>query len=402
VGAVKQAHAACGHVIAPMKPCVLMAVNAEWYFLSHRLPLARALRAAGCRVAVAAAVERGLDKVIEDEGFEFIRLPLTRRASAPWREWQTLRALVALNRHVRPTVVHNITIKPVIYGSIAARLTGTLPVINTIPGLGHMFSGQGLVGRLKAATALLLYRVALAHPRVHVIFQNGDDLALFVERGVVPRDRAHLVLGSGVDADEFVPRPEPDGPPVVMLPSRLLWNKGVAEFVEAARTLRAAGLELRPVLVGRSDTGNPDHVPDTTLRSWVADGLVEWWGERDDMPAVLSQATLVTLPSAYREGVPRVLIEAASCERAIIASDSPGCREIVRHGETGLLVPVRDAAALAAAIRELLADPARRRRMAAEARDLAEREFSVDRVNAATLAVYEEVLGSGWTGAPPR
>jgi glycosyltransferase involved in cell wall biosynthesis len=213
--------------------------------------------------------------------------------------------------------------------------------------------------------------------------------------GALSRERVVLIRGSGVDPDVYRRQPEPQGETVVMLASRLLWDKGVGEFVEAANRLRAQGYDSRFVLVGNGDDANPASVDASTLEAWRRGGTVELWGRRDDMPDVLSQANIVCLPS-YREGVPKVLIEAASCGRPIVTTDAPGCREIVRHGENGLLVPVRDAGALAAAIKTLIDDPDLRSRMGAAGREIVKNEFTIDAVVRSTLDVYDTLLqGSG-------
>lgn len=374
---------------------VLLVVNVDWYFWSHRLSLARALRDAGCEVVVATGVERGYRQAIEREGFRFVPLALQRRMTAPWWELASAWELVRLYRHERPRVVHHVAIKPVIYGSLAARVAGVPAVINTIPGLGYTFLGTGLRGRMLRFGVSFAYRLALADQRVRVIFQNPDDRKMFVERHLVPAGRAVLIRGSGVDVRAFSPSEEPEGVPVVLLASRLLWDKGVREFVEAARKLRGRGQACRFVLVGVPDKENPEAVPEATLRAWSAEGIVEWWGLRDDMPAVLRQAALVVLPS-YREGIPKILLEAAAGGRPIVTTDVSGCREVVRDGENGLLVPPRDASSLAEAIATLLRDRSLRERMGRRGREIAVSEFSEEVVIAATLSVYRDALGSDW------
>ncbi len=183
--------------------------------------------------------------------------------------------------------------------------------------------------------ALAAYRVALSGQQTRVIFQNPDDRALFVSRSVVPIDRTVLIRGSGVDVSQFVPSSEQSGLPIVLLASRLLWDKGVGELVEASRRLKKDGIACRVVLVGVPDPGNPKAIPVSLLERWQAEGVVEWWGLRNDMPEVLKAASIVVLPS-YREGIPKILLEAAASGRPIVTTDTPGCREIVRHGENGL------------------------------------------------------------------
>lgn len=377
-----------------MSPRILIVVNAEWYFWSHRLSLAKALQAHGCTVVIAAAVERGYQSAIEGQGLRFIPLHLQRRSISPSAELASLHELFQLYRRERPDLVHHVTIKPVLYGSLAARVSGVPAVINTIPGLGYVFMESN--GRLLREAISAVYALALSGRHVRVIFQNPDDRQIFVSRKLVSPERAVVIRGSGVDVYRFVPSPEPSGIPIVLLASRLLWDKGVGELVEASRRLRQDGVSCRVVLVGVPDDENPNSIPVAMLEGWHAEGVIEWWGLRDDMPNVLRQATIVTLPSYYPEGVPKILLEAAAAGHPLITTDTPGCREVVHHGENGFLVPVRDATALADAIRVLLQDARLRVPMRAKSRELAVAEFSEERVLDETLRVYRELLGAQW------
>ncbi len=231
-----------------------------------------------------------------------------------------------------------------------------------------------------------------------MIVQNPDDARLLADMGV-PASALRLIRGVGVDLKRFPAVPEPSGLPLVMLPARLLWDKGVAEFVEAARRLREGGVDARFVLVGTPDPDNPAAVPEEAIRGWVDQGTVEWWGHRSEMPQVLAQARIVCLPS-YREGLPKVLLEAMACGRAVVSCDVPGCREVVQDGENGLLVAPRHAAALAGAIQRLLRDAALRQRLGMAGRRRVERDFSQDAVIGQTLAVYSEVLAASTNGVP--
>lgn len=369
---------------------VLIVTNTEWYFLSHRVPLARALRDAGHQVVVVAGSERDSESEIERLGFRFIRIPLVRRGSGLRTELKTLRALGAVYKAEKPWAVHHITIKPVIYGSVMARLLSVPVIMNTIPGLGYMFTGDGFRGRVRRLVALSMYRMALGGRSVRSIFQNPHDRALFVERRVVSRDNSTTVLGSGVDVVEFSPVREQASTPLVVLPARLLWDKGVGELVEASKLLKSRGVDCRIALVGSPDPQNPSSVPESTLRTWVSDGIVEWWGQRADMPAVLRESHIVVLPS-YREGVPKSLLEAAASARAIVATDVPGCREVVDDGVTGILVPPRDAVALADAIQRLVAQPELRRALGEAARLKVVEKFSDKMIAAQTVAAYPAI-----------
>jgi glycosyltransferase involved in cell wall biosynthesis len=225
--------------------------------------------------------------------------------------------------------------------------------------------------------------------RTWVIFQNPDDREVFLESHLVDPGKVALIRGSGVDTQHFFPQPEPSCAPLVILPARMLWDKGVGEFVAAARTLRAQGIKARFALVGDSDDKNPASVHSSQLREWEKEGVIEWWGWKENMEQVYAQAAIVCLPSFYREGVPKVLIEAAACGRPIVTTDMPGCREVVRHGENGFLIPVRDAGTLAKALLDLIKSPSTRREMGITSRIIAEKEFSMELVISQTLAFYQ-------------
>ena len=372
-------------------PRLLFVFNDAGFFLSHRLPVARAARQAGFDVHVATPPSAAAERIAAN-GFGWHAIPLSRRSTRPLRELGTIRALMALYRQLAPDLIEHATIKPVLYGGLAARLTRRPAVVTWMTGLGYAFITSGRAASLGRRLLGRWYRWVLRRPGVRVIFENPDDRQIFLERGWVEPSGAHLIKGAGVDPAQFTPAPEPGGVPVVALPCRMLRDKGVGEFVAAARAVAEGGRAVRFALIGALDPGNPAAVSESVLRNWVDAGAVEWWGPRDDMPAVLRGATLVCLPS-YREGLPKVLVEAAACGRAIVTTDVPGCREVVRDGVNGLLVPVRDAAALAKAIGELLDDPARRHAMGAAGRVLMEREFSEEQVVSATLEIYREVLG---------
>jgi glycosyltransferase involved in cell wall biosynthesis len=368
--------------------------NADWYFWSHRLPIARAARERGHEVFVVANEERGLASRIRDAGFEFVPIPMTRGSMSLARDGRTFAALRAVYRRLRPRLVHHVAVKPVIYGALAARLERVPAIINALAGQGHLTGAGGLRGAALRGAVSVAYRLAYGGPRTRAIFQNPDDLEYFVGRGIVARERAVLIRGSGADLDAFAPSREPDGEPVILFASRLLRAKGIVELVEACDRLRARGVAFRLRIVGEPDVENPDAVPESLVREWVAAGRAEWLGRRDDMPAMLAAAHLIALPSNYGEGVPKFLIEAAASARAIVTTDSPGCREIVRDGVNGRLVPRGDVAALAAALGELLADPALRARFGAAGREIAVAEFGERLVVERTMALYDELLAA--------
>ena len=374
-----------------LRPTLLFLVAEDWYFASHRLTLARAAVQAGYRVVVATRVTTHGDQ-IRAVGCEVIPLGWRRKIQAPWRELRDLLQIVRLYRELAPSLVHHVALKPIIYGSIAARLVGVQRVVNAVAGLGHIFTAQSLRARALRPVLRLLLRHVVDSPRTRVIVQNPDDRQVLLRARIARPDRLVLIRGVGVDLGLFRHEPFVNGSPVVLLASRMLWDKGVGEFVEAAKVLRTRGFAARFALVGDTDADNPGAIPRAQLIAWSHEGYVEWWGLRTDMPAVLSQAQIVCLPSAYGEGLPKILLEAAAAGRPIVASNAPGCREVVIHEHNGLLVPVRDVAALASAIATLLLDPALCREMGLRGRRLAETQFSADRSSAETLLVYHELL----------
>lgn len=374
-----------------MKPKLLYVINDAGFFLSHRLALARAAEKSGfeIHVAVPAGPKSG---DIAAKGFTVHLIPMSRTGVNPLAEARSVLALYSLYRKLKPDLVHQLTIKPMIYGSIAAALSGTGPVVNAVTGMGYAFTERGLFNAMLRAIVMAAYRLAFGFIRHRIIFQNPDDRDFFLENDLVSEREAAVIRGSGVDPEEFPYTPEPEGTPVVVLASRMLWNKGIGDFVEAARRLKSEGLRARFALVGTSDPANPSSVPESELKRWNEEGCVEWWGLRKDMPAVLSGASVVCLPSYYREGVPRVLIEAACAGRPIVTTNTPGCREIAQNGDNGLLVPPRDGGALAQALKTLILAPEIRKRMGRKGRSLVESDFSLQRVIRDTLEVYDMLL----------
>ena len=368
-------------------PKLLFVVTEDWYFVSHRLPLALAAQKAGFGVAVATRVGKYGETILA-AGIRLIPFGLSRRRGNPFRE---VIALVRLYHRERPDIVHHVALKPVLYGAFAARLAGVPHVVNAIAGLGWLFTSSGLAVRTVRPVICRLLVWLLGSPHSRTIVQNPDDFGLMIKMGV-PEDRLRLIRGAGVDTGVFTPALEsPPEPVTVLFSARMLWAKGVGEFVEAARLLTQAGVKARFVLVGEPDANSPASVPMATLHAWHGQNGVEWWGHRDDMPAMFHAAHIACLPSFYREGLPKVLLEAAACGLPIVTTDAPGCREIVRDGDNGFLVPVRDAQALALALRSLIDNAALRAKMGQRAREIVLVEFSQERVIAETLAVYQEL-----------
>ncbi len=382
---------------ASAKPRILFVDNDVNTFYSYRIELALAARDSGFEVHVAAPPGKAAE-ILRTEGLRYHPIPMTRSGLAPWKEFTTIAVLFRLYRRVRPDLVHHLRLKPVLYGGLAAYGARVPAVVGLLTGLGYVFIAESRRALVMRKLVVLSCKVAFRHGNQRIVFQNPDDQGVFIKNKILPAEQTVLIKGSGVDIHTYVPTPEPEGIPVVVLASRMLRDKGVVEFVDAARQLKEAGVSARFVLVGETDPGNPTAISAEQLRAWADQGIIEWWGHQSDMRKVLSQSNIVCLPS-LREGVPKVLIEAAACGRAIVTTDAPGCREIVREGENGLLVPVRDSKALADALRLLIESAPLRALMAAKGREIAVEEFSVERVVNETLGVYRELLASGPRGS---
>ena len=371
---------------------LLLIVNAPEFFLSHRLPLALAAQHAGYELQIVTGPGSACEQ-IKALGFVHHCLPISRSGTKPWLEIRSLWLLWRLMHRIKPDIVHLVTIKPVLYGGLIARLTGIPAVVAAISGLGSVFVTQSRFTQWLRYGVELLYRLALRHPHLTVIFQNPDDQSMLVELGIVREDQTTLISGSGVSLTDHPVKPEPEGEPVITFASRLIEEKGVREVVEAARILKAWGIPSRFWLVGQPDHGNPSSIKSQDVERWHNEGLVEHLGYRTDIADVFALSNLVVLPS-YREGLPKVLIEAAACGRAIITTDVPGCRHVIEPNVTGLLVPVKDATALANAIKQLLGDADLRQSMGAAGRKLAEQKYGIEKVIEAHLKIYQELTES--------
>jgi len=356
--------------------------------VSFRGPLIRGMVVAGHRVTVVSP-DPGPPAGFAALGAEYRPLPeLERAGTDPVRDLGTVRALYRLFRHVKPDVVLSYTVKPVIYGTLAATAARVPQRWALVTGLGYLFISDGSrKQRAVQAVARPLYAAALRSAN-GVFLQNPDDARDLQEAYILPKtQRVVLVAGSGIDVDRFVASPVPAGPPVFLFVGRLLRDKGVFELVEAARQLRARGIAATVQLLGFLDP-NPSSVQRADLDAWAAEGVVDYLGETDDVRPYLAACTVFVLPS-YREGTPRSVLEAMAVGRAVITTDAPGCRETVTHGDNGLLVPVKDAGALAEAMATLATDRERVVQMGERGRALAEGRFDVRKVVAAMLGAMD-------------
>ncbi|HQT46057.1 MAG: glycosyl transferase family 1 [Acidocella sp. 20-63-7] len=373
----------------PQKTLVFL-VTEDWFFASHFLARALAAQAAGWRVTLLAH-ESTATPNIREHGIEVIPVDFVRRRLNPFAEFLFVLKLARLYRRVRPDVAHHIALKPIVLGGLAARLAGVRHIVNAPTGLGFVFSSDKFLARALKPFVTLALRLTLSPPGARVIFENPDDLVALRDAGMVRANSAYLIRGAGVDMAEFHPAPEPPGPVRVILVARMIREKGIADFVAAARILHG---QAQFVLVGAPDHGNPNSIPEAELHAWTVQGLVRWLGPRRDIAALLRSAHIACQPSSYREGLPKSALEAMAAGKPLVATDIPGCREAVVDGESGFLVPPRDPMALAEALAQLIHDPALRARFGAAARRRAEENFSDTTICAQTLLVYEALTSN--------
>jgi glycosyltransferase involved in cell wall biosynthesis len=368
---------------------LLFVVPDARFFVTHRLPLALAAKARGYRVHVATAAGKDSARIVE-AGLEWHPVRFGALRKRPWSDLLTLIDLNLLYRRIKPDIVHHVTFKAVLYGTIAARLHGIRAVVNAMTGLGEVFAADTLSDRFWRALTIFLLRTFVRSRHMRLLVQNADDLRVLVETGAANADQTVLIRGSGVDPDSFIPfSPRADAVRIVSCASRIIETKGIGDFVAAAGRLRAEGLRVRFLLAGDRDTDSGKSIPAATFDAWLRAGDIEYLGMRDDVREVYAQTDVVCLPSWGGEGVPKALIEAAACALPIVTTDVPGCRDIVRQNENGILVPPRDVDSLVAALRTLIENPELCGKMGTRGREIVIAEFSLPIVIKATLAVYE-------------
>ena len=369
---------------------ILFVITEDWALLSHRLHLVKAAIATGHHVGLATRFSCHED-MLSSLGVETYHWGLTRKSLNPFAELKSLFSLHHIISDFQPDLVHAVAQKPVLYTGVLKRLGGRFGFVAALGGIGYIFSSSALKARLLRPAICLVLRFALAGKKTAFILQNQDNISLFEKLRIVCVGKTKLVRGSGVEVSLYQPKPLPKGPAKIILPARMLWDKGVAEFIEAARRIKAQNIAAEFILVGDVDTHNAASVTQSQIDEWVENGIVQQWGRRDDMPQIYPSIHIVCLPS-YHEGLPKVLMEAASCGRPVIAFDVPGSREIVQDGVNGFLVPFQDQNSLENALLNLIHNRALCTEMGREGRKLVEEEFSDARINQQTFNIWAEVL----------
>lgn len=383
-----------------MSRTIAIVVNEASFFLSHRLPIAQAAVSEGYNVSIwcPPSVESSR---LEKFGLCHTSMRGFRGRAGLLRELSSFAHLFYLAIRHRPDLLHLVTSKPILFGGIVARVL-RIPALVAVSGLGFVFSGEGRYQRIVRYFVVGAYRFALKNPRSIVIFQNADDKDRFARLGIGSADRAVMIKGSGTDLSAFNPDPQKDEVKTFMLPARLLVEKGVQDFVAAARILRERGYKARFILQGNPDAGNPSAIKESELRGWNAEGVIIWRPYSEQVGLILSKADVVVLPSYYREGLPKTLIDAAAAGRASITTDWPGCRDAIVAGKTGLLCKPRNPKDLAEKMIWFLENPDKIVSMGQNARKHAERNFNVGTVSSRHLDLYRELLSGKGLNVGPK
>ena len=371
---------------------VLLVANWDWVLYNFRLPLARILEENSLNIILVCPAGKYVEKM-QAMGFNWQAWNLNRRSIYPWRELGSIIELYKLYRQLRPAAVHHFTIKPILYGSLAARAAHGTIVINNFTGLGYLFS-DARKAKLLRQIVLPILRRALHGEGFHTAFQNEHDLKHLITLGAVSEEDTTLIPGTGVNLADYQPSIEVKKAghvPIIIMAARLLWDKGLAEYLKAAREIRGKGIPARFWLAGDSDQGNPDSVPEHILEEWRQEGIIELLGHRSDIPDLLKQADIAILPSSYNEGVPLFLLESAATGLPLVASDIQGCRMVIDEGVNGFLIPKGDADSLASALITLLMDAELRQRMGVESRRIAAERFDQRSILTRYLALYKEM-----------
>jgi len=369
---------------------LLFVVTEDWYFVSHRLYMATVAVKAGYKVALLSKTSK-YQELIEESGIEVINWSLNRRSRNLISEFKAFREISEVIDRFKPDIVHSVALKPILYTALQLKRKNTYANIYALGGLGFVFSSSKLKAQILRFLLVVILRWVLGGERVRVILQNPDDFNLLLRLKVITNDKTRLIRGVGVDTSLFSPSPKLHDKPIVLLPARILWDKGIADFVEIANRMKSYEVNVRFVLVGDPDPHNPESVSILQLEEWLEKGVVEWWGHKEEMQNIYQQAAIVCLPS-YREGLPKSLLEAASCALPIVTYDVPGCREVVIDGINGFLVPLKDEHALLNAIKKLLDDASLCDKFGQAGRELVIREFSQQKIASETKKIWEEVL----------
>ncbi len=367
---------------------ILFVVNSDWFFLSHRLPIAKRAIEKGYIVHLATHVSTNKEK-IKSYGIHIHNVDIKRSSTSLLNSFFLFLKYVRIFKSIKPDLIHLVTIKPIIIGGLACKfINRSTKLVISVSGLGYIFIDKGMKAFLRKSLIILFYRIVFLQKYFKVIFQNNSDLENISKSTNLPSNKIILIPGSGVDLNNFKLTKISEGKPIVLFPARLLSSKGIYEFVECAKNLKTLG---RFIIVGKHDKEARNCIRIKELKYWLKKEFIEYWGESFEMPKIFSKSSIVVLPS-YREGMPKSLLEAAACGRPIVTTNVPGCKDAIIEGETGLLVPPYDSQALTNAVEKLLIDRELRKRMGVRGRNFAEKKFDINQVIKSHFEIYENLL----------
>ena len=370
---------------------ILFIVSEESYFMSHRLNLASEALEKGYKVGLLCNRGKNTD-LIKKKGIEVFNFSLSRTSLSPLNHIRTIFQISSVFKLFKPDLIHAVAIKPLIFSSLVSKYQGLESRVFALGGLGFIFSSDKILARSLRPFVVLFLKFCLLGGKTRLIMQNKDDCKKVWDLKLINENKTRLIEGAGVDTELFIPGEKNlNKIPTVILPARLLWDKGIGEFVEAAKSIKSKSIPARFILVGSQDLHNPENIKSQVIDQWVDEELIEYWGFSDDMPKIMKEASIVCLPS-YREGLPKALIEAASCAKPIVTTDVPGCKEVVSHGLNGYLVKERESKDLTIFLEELILDKSLRYSMGQEGRKIVLERFAEKLITEKTRKVWEEVL----------
>ena len=368
---------------------LLIIVNVDWFFISHRLPIALEAKRRGIEVHIATKITSvSNENLIKKYGIYIHNLSFDRSGKSLWNLYKVFRQIIFLLKKLKPNILHLVTIQPILLGGIAAKMIGIKNIVYAVSGLGHTFLAENISSSIRRFFIIILYRLALTNKNRMVIFQNPQDLTLLSKRCSLSSSEVIVINGSGVDLKKFTFSEVPKSNPTVLMASRLLISKGVYEFIDAAKMINKKGLKIKFQLVGKPDISNPLAIKEDEIKKWVSNGYIEYLGFREDLHQIIPKAHLVVLPSYYPEGLPKIICEAAACGRAVITTDEPGCRDAIENGKTGLLIESKNSKELSEAIIKLIKNRELLKQMSINSRSRAEKYFNIKSIVKKHMNIY--------------
>jgi glycosyltransferase involved in cell wall biosynthesis len=370
---------------------ILFIVSEDWYFYTHRISLAKIAINSGCKIGLLSNFTNHKE-IIEVEGVKTFSWVFNRKTRSLLTEIESFKNIISTIKKFKPNIIHAVALKPVFYSAISCSIIGFNNIVYAIAGLGYLFTSKKKTLKIIRPLVKIIFKIIFMGSNTKLILQNSDDKGVMLKSNLIKRNKIKLIRGAGVDTKVFSYKPILLNNPLVILPARMIWSKGIGDFVECAKIIKKNNNSIRFALIGMPDPQNPDSIPVDTIKQWTIQGLVEWWGHQDNMHNIYHKSTIVCLPTTYGEGLPKALLEAASCGRPIITYDVPGCREIVKDGFNGFLVKPGEIKNLVESLEELINSSHLCNKMGKNGRLMVKKEFNQEKIALKTFSVWEELL----------